>query len=346
MPDPSEKTGFQPAPWEAGKRPTQGPAAPAGYGVPPAPPPPHPGYGAPPAPPPQSGYLGVPLGGAASDAFGGGDSGRGRTRQIPQREPQAVPQQPQGYPQQPAAQQQAYAQPPYPPQQQPYGQPQYGQPMPQYGAPPQKQTSILAILSLVALGVGVIAGLVTFGIFSAPFLFAGGILGYLGMRETAAYGRKTGRGMAVAGTISNVVLLVLNVGVLVFGFLLFQQASSELEKSMHANVDGMKIADRIRKYAEAKGDLRPGGPQFMQGYAHDTAVTGPQLTVADLVSPVELNNPIEEYSIAVIGDSATVTWNSGDGPIEVGQYTHYAGFDDGSFDSRRKPAHMPTWKFD
>jgi hypothetical protein len=282
--------------------------------------------------------LSAPLGGPASNAFGG-DTGRGRTRQIPQApagpQPQApagpppqayAPQpQPQGYPQQPAP---AYGQPAY-------GQPAYQQPAPQaygqppYGAPypPQKQTSVLAILSIVGIAVGVIVGVITLGIFSAPFLLAGGVLGYLGMRETA-YGRKGGRGMAVAGTITNLVLLVLNVGALLIGYFAFQKASSEFEKSVYASADGMLISERIHKYAEAKGDLRPGGPQFMQGYAHETAATGPQLTVADLVSPAELKNPITEYSLTVIGDTATVTWNGGTGPMEVGTYTHFPGFED------------------
>ncbi|MCB9933879.1 MAG: hypothetical protein H6841_10710, partial [Planctomycetes bacterium] len=188
--------GFQPAPWDAGK--PKVPNPPPGYPpqpgpVPAFPPqPPAPGYGAqPPAgPPPGAG-------------FGGGDMGRARTRQMPG--PQAAPP---GY----GAPQQGYPAPNpgygAPPQGQPYPQPAgapQGQP---YGAQPYpvpagKPTSVLAILSLVGVGVGLIAGLATLGLVSLPFFLAGSILGYLGMRETAAWGKKTGRGMALGGAIAN-----------------------------------------------------------------------------------------------------------------------------------------------
>ena len=322
---PDEKTGFQPAPWEAGKRPTQGPQ---GY-RPPAQPqqqPAPPAYGA-----PQSGYLAAPLGGQASDAFGGGDTGRGRTRQIPSQRPPVDSQAaPAPYPQAaqvPYPQQAPYPQPagyppqaPYP-QQQPYG-------APQAAYPTQKQTSLLAILSLVAIGVGLLAGLFSIGLFSPPFLLAGAILGFLGMRDTAAWGKKTGRGMALAGTITNLVLLVVNVGVLLAGFLFIQKAGNELEKGLNASIDGEVIVRGLEAYGNAKGDLQPGGPQIVWGSRTGNAATGPTLTVADVVSAAELKNPVSEYSLTIKENTAIVTWTSPDGyTTEVGYYTHYAGYD-------------------
>lgn len=333
--------GFQPAPWETGK-----PKPPQGYPPQPGAAPAHPprpaapGYGAqPPAgPPPGAG-------------FGGGDMGRGRTRQVPGPTPQATPPiygaPPAGYgAPQPAYPPQGQPYPPqgqpYPPQGQPYPQP--GQPYPQpmgapmgqpYGAQPYpipagRPTSVLAILSLVAIGVGLVGGLFTFGIFSLPFFLAGAVLGYLGMRETAAWGKKSGRGMAVGGTIANTVLLTLNVIAGVFLLIAFQATSSavdSLETNMNASMDGTLIQERVRMYAEAKGDLKPGGPQFKQGFQNTTAVTGAQLQVTDLVSPTELKNPIEQYSLTIADKSATVWWTSPEGQrMEVGQYPSYGGY--------------------
>jgi hypothetical protein len=330
MTDPAEKKGFQPAPWEASKRPTQGPNAPPGYGAPPPAAPP--GYGAPQAP---AGYMQAPLGGPASNAFGGGDVGRGRTRQIPnQNTPQRTTQP--AYPVAPfpnAPQPPAYPpQAPYP-QLAPYPQPA-GVPPQAYGQAPypaRKPTTILGILSLAAIAVALMAGVISFGIFSPPFLLAGSILGYLGMRETAAWGKKSGRGLAVGGTIGNLVLLVLNVGVLLLGFFALQGAVKDEQKTLHARQDAAAIVKGLTAYQQAKGDLLPGGPQIRHGARTEVAVTGFQLTVADLVSPAELKNPITEYSITITGDSASITWSSPDGfPVQVGEYPDYGMYyDDG-----------------
>ncbi|MCZ7608289.1 MAG: DUF4190 domain-containing protein [Planctomycetota bacterium] len=334
--------GFQPAPWEAGK-----PKPPQGYppqpGASPAypPRPAAPGYGAQPpaAPPPGAG-------------FGGGDMGRGRTRQVPGPAPQAAPPvygaPPAGYgAPQPAYPPQAQPYPPqgqpYPPQGQPYpqpagapiGQPYGAQPYPPQAMPAGKQTSVLAILSLVAIGVGMVAGLASLGLFSIPFFIAGGVLGYLGMRETAEWGKKTGRGMAVGGTIANTVLLVLNVGALLAVFLFAQATVSAVETNMNATFDGALIQERVRLYAEAKGDLKPGGPQFKQGFRNDTAVAGPQLQVTDLVTPAELKNPIEQYALTIADNTATVWWTGKDGQrMQVGQYPGYGGAYADDYDDR------------
>jgi hypothetical protein len=316
--------GFQPAPWEAGK-----PKQPQGYpqqpGSPPAypPRPAAPGYGAQPpaAPPPGAG-------------FGGGDMGRGRTRQVPGPAPQAAPPvygaPPAGYgTPQPAYPPQGQS---YPPQGQPYpqpapaGQPYGAQPYPAQAMPAGKPTSVMAILSLVAVAVAMITGLVSFGLFSIPFFIAGAVLGYLGMRETAEWGKKSGRGMALGGTIANLVLLVLNVGSLLALFLFAQATVGAVETNMNASMDGALIQQRVRMYVEAKGDLKPGGPQFKQGFRNDTAAAGPQLQVTDLVTPAELKNPIEQYSLTIADNTATVWWTGKDGQrMQVGQYPGYGG---------------------
>ena len=285
--------GFQPAPWEAGK---------------PSPPPQPQGY-----PPPP---MGAPQGQAGPQNYQAPPQGAG----------QAYPPQ-QGY----AQPQAGGAQQGYPPQQG-YAQPQpgaYGQPGGTAIYPTGKPTSTLAIVSLVLMGVGVLIGFVSVGIFSVPLFLIGSVLGYLGMRETAAWGKKSGRGIALGGTISNMVLMVLNVVFLLAGFLFIQSVGDSFEQQANAMGDGLKISMRVGMYKEAKGDLKPGGPQFKAGFQNDTAVTGPSLQVTDLVTASELENPIEQYSMDVKDDVATIYWTGPDGVrAEVGRYDSNATFDD------------------
>lgn len=336
----SEPDGFQPAPWEAGK-----PKQPVGYGQqPPAGPP----QGAPP------GYLGQPPQQGAQPpgaGFGGGDMGRARTRQIPNQPLPGGPG-PAAYQPPPAGAPQGYPQAPqgYPPAQQ-GPPPQGGQVYPlQAGGPPapygtqvygnQKSTSVFAILALVFIGLGCFVGLFSAGIFSIPLFLAGAVLGYVGMRETAAWGKKSGRKMAVGGTVANLVLMTLNGGWLLVAFLFLQSAGTAFEDNMNADLDAMLIQERVHMYHEAKGDLKPGGPQFKAGFRNDTPVTGPALQVTDLVSPSELTNPIEQYTMEVNGDMAVIYWTpSGGVRREVARYGGFRGFDDsdfGGFDSTRR----------
>lgn len=337
--------GFQPAPWEAGKtRPVQ-PQPPQHQPQPPRPAGPPPGA-------PQ-GYLSQPQQSPGA-GFGGGDMGRARTRQIPnqpqapagyQQAPNAYPPTPQGGAYQQQGQPQGYGAPPqgYGPPPQGYP-PQGGQAYPQPAGPPGqayqtqgpqmgKPTSVLAIVSLVLLGVGMLTGLFTLGLFSIPLFVIGGVLGYLGMRETAAWGAKSGRGMALGGTIANLVCLVLNGGFLLVALLFVQSAGSALEQQANAAADAMLIRQRIQMYKDAKGDLKPGGPQMKAGFRNDTAVTGPMLTVADLATEGELQNPIAQYSIEVVGESATIYWTPENGARqEVGTYdSRFSGWEDDDF---------------
>ncbi|MCA8916031.1 MAG: DUF4190 domain-containing protein [Planctomycetes bacterium] len=276
--------------------------------------------------------------------------GRARTRQIPgqpqapaayQQQPNGYPpppqgggayQQPQGYPQPP----QGYGQAPqgYPPpggQPQPAGAP--GQPYQMQGPQMGKPTSVLAIVSLVTLAVGMVIGLVSLGFFSIPLFLIGAVLGYLGMRETAAWGKKSGRGMALGGTIANLVCMVLNGGFLLLALLFVQSAGSALEQQANAAADAMLIRQRLQMYKDAKGDLKPGGPQFKAGFRNDTAALGPMLTVPDLVSEGEMQNPLEQYSIEVVDETATIFWTPKDGVRqEVGTFrSGFSGWEDDDF---------------
>lgn len=113
----------------------------------------------------------------------------------------------------PAYPQQGYGQQPYPPQggQAPYSPPMnpYGmqQQVPGYNVP--RQTSGLAIASLVLALSGFLCGLTPIG---------GLICGIMALKETAPGGPKDGRGLAIAGMVisSLILLLVLAYFVLVF----------------------------------------------------------------------------------------------------------------------------------
>lgn len=365
----SKPEGFQPAPWEAGgKKKTQGPQPqnPA-YGGPQANPP---GY--PPPPPPQASNRptqSVPLGGGpAPNAFGGDDMGRARTRQIPNQQPAinefqprqtnaGPPAQPPAYGAAPPPQQGAYAPPPQGQQPYPPAGPQPGgpqQPYPPAGPPPagpqpggpqqpyaetgfvaKKPVTVLGIISLVLAGVGCLAGLVSFGLFSWPFFIGGGVLGYVAIRETAAWGKKSGRGLAMGGTIANGALLLLNIVGVIALFAAAGTLEDIVEQQNNATmVDGPLIVERIGKYKQAKGDLQPGGPQMQLGFEQATAVTGAQLTVPDLCRPTELKNPIEQYSLVISEDTATVWWTPPEGQrMQVGEYPAVYGFDDWDWES-------------
>jgi hypothetical protein len=328
--------GFKPAPWETGKPNTQGPFQ---QPVPPRPPAPPPGIGPAPA------------------QFGGGDTGRGRTRPIPHPQPPAY-----GAPQQ-AVPQQGYAAPPQPAG---YGAPQNYAPQPQaagygppqgYGAPPQPQpygqqgygdaaypmkkpTTVFGIVSLCLMGVGLLAGLASFGLFSIPFFLVGGILGYVGIRETAAWGKKSGRGLAMGGTISNGALFVLNVAGWAAIFLIGSAAVDDMEQQFNAQSDGDVIVRALGQYHQAKGDLLPGGPQIRLGVPTQTAVTGAQLSVSDLVSPTELQNPVDKYALTVSDGRATVWYNDESGNrVKVGAYPQFGGSFGGLDDSEEWGLH-------
>jgi peptidyl-prolyl cis-trans isomerase B (cyclophilin B) len=94
---------------------------------------------------------------------------------------------------QPPAWQQQYPPPQYPPQQwQPQG----------YGYPQPRNTNGFCIASLVCSLVGILL------LFIGPVL--GVIFGWVGLRQTARLGEQ-GRGLAIAGVVIGVLVLVINV---------------------------------------------------------------------------------------------------------------------------------------
>jgi len=288
----AEKPSSDPAPWEApGKRHTQMYGA---GGIPPQPAPQ--GYPARPGPqPPQAPQQGYPQAPA-----------------YPQ--PPAQPQAP-AYPPPP----QGFAQPapayPPPPGAQP-GMPQAGYPQPAYppgyGAQPayysgEKPTSVLAIISLVCAGLGLVTGI---------SVLAGLVLGIIALRETRPAGTKSGRGLAIAGVVVNGAFMA--IGALLFALLFAGTVAlqSQMEDLGNISVDGSLIAQRTEMYFRDRGDLAGGGNRYIGGYKNAALAEGP-LTVDDLVSQAELKMPMDRYFLEVKGESAVVWYTAPDGQKQM-----------------------------
>ncbi len=281
MPDSGDTKGFEPAPWEApGKRHTKihsaGQPAPQNPG----------GY--PPAP------QRPPTGQAPAPAY----------PQPSTPDPQAAPQHPPAYPP-PGGAPQPYPQQQYPPP--PPGAPQYGAPGP-YGYDMaayahRPQNSVMAIISMVVMGVGILVGLVTVGIGGAPFFLAGVILGALALRETGA-GKKSGRGLAMAGTIVNSLGLLGSVALFAAFMWLFSYSTQKVEEATGLQADTQLIIQRVGQYESLKGDLHPGGPKVIRGIRSQEAVVG-SLKVSDLVSPTELKFDMSRYTLEVNASAGT-----------------------------------------
>lgn len=252
----------------------------------------------------------------------------------PQRQTASVPARPgpqapqQGYPQAaayPAPPQGAYPPPPqgaYPPAQAAYpAAPQPAYPPPQPGYPQQaapygqqaayypqaKPTSVMAIISLVCAGLGLFTG------FS---VLPGAIFGVLALRETGPTGSKSGRGLAIAGTVVNSVFLALGLLLVAIIFAGAASMSSQMEDMANVATDGSIITQRAQMYYIDKGDLAGGGHRFIGGYKNADKTKGP-LMVTDLVMQSELKMPIERYFLEVKGDAATVWYTGPDGQKQM-----------------------------
>lgn len=271
---------------------------------------------------------------------------------VPQAQPQAYPPRPapqapqQGYPQAPAyppAPQSAYppapgapAYPPPPPGAYPPA-PQAGYPQPAYppGAyaqqpyyPASKPNSGLAIASLVCGGVG----LFMIGI---PSL-VGVVLGVIALRETGPSGPKSGRGLAIAGTITSACVVLLFAAIFGFAILGASAMNSQMENLANVGQDGSLLAQRAEMYYRDKGDLASGGHRFIAGYKNEDKVKGP-LMVTDLAAQHELKMPIERYFIEVKGDQATIWYTGEDGHRQMA----------GSFSAtRQKQPQFEDWEWD
>jgi hypothetical protein len=201
-----------------------------------------------------------------------------------------------------------YGTPPQPPAGAPYPQQAAGP----YAPPgfnyvqPGKPNSTMAIISLVLLVPGVLVALLTLGVGGIPFFLAGIVLGGLALRETGAFGRKSGRGLAVAGTVVNSVLLVGAVAAGVGMFVLVKAHDSAQKEQYSVIADSHLIITRVRIYQVTKGDLEPGGPQMIGGHRSDVAVQG-TLKVSDLVSPSELELDMNRYRLDVDASAGRAT---------------------------------------
>lgn len=302
MPDRKDTRGYEPAPWEEpGKRHTDSVPKPPGPPQPARPP------QAPPAP-----YIG--------NAPAGGEPAPAPTYHQPPPAPglQNAPQQAPGIggPS---------------PEQNPQGQPTpYGHSAMAY-PPMHKPSSALAMISLILVAPGFLLTFVL-GLLVVPIYIAGIVLGVLGLRETGKYGTKSGRGMAIAGTITNSIFLTGTVALTVTVLVFFTAAASELKEAANIQEDAQLIIERVGMYHRAKGDLGPDGPQMVRGLQSSIAVQG-SLKVSDLVSLIELNNEVEDYRLEVNESEGTATLyytDSEGNSREAGRYP--SGFSSFYFD--------------
>jgi hypothetical protein len=170
-----------------------------------------------------------------------------------------------------------------------------------YAQPPQN--SVMAIISMVLMGVGILVGLITVGLGGAPFFLGGVVLGALALRETGA-GRKSGRGLAMAGTIVNSLGLLGSIAVFAAFMWLFSYSTQKVEEAASLQSDTQLIMQRVGQYERLKGDLEPGGPKVIRGIRSQEAVQG-SLKVSDLVSPTELKFDISRYTLEVNATAGT-----------------------------------------
>lgn len=214
-------------------------------------------------------------------------------------------------PQNPPFAPQGYPQPGYPQQGYPGGA-DFRQPYQptQFQYQPPKPFSGKAIASMVLGGVGLF--LVPLGIITA---LVGGLLGFLAMKETREPdGARTGRGLAIGGLITCVIVWLINaavVGVFVFVFMMVerQQQTVPVEASeSHAIVDLKLIHERVQLYYAQNGTLAPGGPVVYDGGTSGGRTLYPRveehLTVRDLVRPSQLMGSLFDYELIVHDDHA------------------------------------------
>ncbi|MEE9312251.1 MAG: DUF4190 domain-containing protein [Planctomycetota bacterium] len=246
--------------------------------------------------------------------------------QKPQPKPQAPQQgyqqqQPpqQGYPQKPMPGQQP-PQPPYPNAQGgPIPAAPYGNMPPHMGNRPMNSgTSTAAIVALVSLfvcwPVGIVAGFIALG----------------DIKKTG----KSGRGMALAGIIGGGISLLISVASI--GFFVFAVSSMQdsIEEYSTAQSDSELIKERISTYYKANDDsLAAGGLQVLSGYPTGNTVTG-TLKVSDLVTSLDLVNPVESYKLEINGTYATIYYTNSEGSeISIGSFYPSSSYDNYSYEN-------------
>jgi hypothetical protein len=134
-------------------------------------------------------------------------------------------------------------------------------PPPPQGWEPPKPTSGKAIAALVCGLAGPIAAFMC-----APLgvaVIAGVILGILALIETGRNGTRSGRGLAIAGTIVSTLGVVATIAMIVAFVALLQFSEQEGQRDVHGRVaqDQELLLERIQEYHRANGgSLGPGGP--------------------------------------------------------------------------------------
>ncbi len=146
----------------------------------------------------------------------------------------------------------------------------------------------------------------------------GAILGGMGIAETGPSGSHSGRGLAIAGLVINLLFLIGYVGIYATMFTAgaLQQKHREEELQKDIDEDFAKIRARMREYYDAnRKSLGPGGPRFASpDYAKGNAPAGTSLgkvdgplKVEDLCGHGDLSMPPSMYELTVTGSaSATV----------------------------------------
>lgn len=138
-----------------------------------------------------------------------------------------------------------------------------------YGVPPppppegwgvSKPTSGKAIAALVCSIGGIIVG------FGCPLAFpavpVGFILGLLGIAETGRNGKRSGRGLAIAGTIVGALAMAGSIAIIAFSISQARMGTEQNEAEMRAalEADINLVAARLQEYHRVNGSLAPGGP--------------------------------------------------------------------------------------
>lgn len=139
--------------------------------------------------------------------------------------------------------------------------------MPPGGFEPAKPTSGKAIAALICGLAGPIGAFLC-----APLgvaVLVGVILGILAIIETGKNGSRSGRGLAITGTVLSTLGIVATIAAFV-GFLALMRAGEEDDKERNTELissDQQLILDRLKEYCVANGNsLGPGGPVL----AHET----------------------------------------------------------------------------
>lgn len=167
---------------------------------------------------------------------------------------------------------------------------------PPYGVPPpppppegwmaHQPTSGKAVASLVcALGGLVLGFFCGVGALAIP---VGLVLGILGIVETGRNGKRSGRGLAIAGTIVSTLALAGAVVAAAYFVSAFGESATEMHEVQGANADAdiQLIATRLQAYyRQNHNSLGPGGPWLsMRGNA------------AEAPAPTPAHNGVDEYT--------------------------------------------------